>query len=284
MKTAIIAALRFSTRAYIQNAPWDWGKSTAHDLFSRHIGWRPHSATVRTRYGDLMHLTIPDAVSSTIYETGHWEPVITQYIRSGLRPGDIMIDCGSNIGYYSLVAARLVGKQGRVFAIEASPKIFTRLQANVELNSCTNVTCIHAAAARESGEISIFLADSNNLGHSTTVQSLAEKENMAFEARVKADTLERLVGSDNLRSARFVKIDVEGAELAVLTPLLDSLNRFSQRTEWLVELSPGYCAGGQADVDRIYTAFVNAGYTAYKIQNEYRADFVLHPPVRCVMC
>jgi FkbM family methyltransferase len=280
MKAAMIAALRFTTRAYIQNAPWGWGKNTAHDLFSRHVGWRPHDATVRTRYGDLMHLTIPDAVSSTIYVTGQWEPVITQYIRAGLRRGDIMVDCGSNIGYYSLVAARIVGKQGRVFAIEASPRIYTRLRANVDLNGCTNVTCIHAAAASEPGEISIFLADSNNLGHSTTVQSLAEKENMAFEARVKADTLERLVGSENLRSARFVKIDVEGAELAVLTPLLDSLHRFSPRTEWLVELSPGYSAGGQSDVNRIYNAFVDAGYTAYKIQNEYRVDFVLHPPAR----
>jgi FkbM family methyltransferase len=283
MKSAMTATLRFATRAYIQNAPWCWGKSTAYKLFNRYVGWRPHHATVRTRYGDLMRLTIPDSVSSTIYVTGQWEPLITRYIRSHLQSGDIVVDCGANIGYYSLVASRIVGKEGRVFAIEASELIYARLRTNVDLNRCTNVTCIHAAASSEPGEISIFLADSNNLGHSTTVQSLAEKEGMSFETRVKADTLEQLVGSGNLRNARFVKIDVEGAELAVLTPLLGSLDRFSTRTEWLVELSPAYSAGGQADVDRIYRAFVRAGYLAYKIENEYRPDFVLRPPTRSAL-
>jgi FkbM family methyltransferase len=282
MKTAVSEGLRFATRAYIQHAPWTLGKSSVYKLFNRYVGWRPYRATVRTKYGDLMDLTIPDSVSTTIYVTGQWEPVITQYLRSRLRTGDIVVDCGSNIGYYSLVASRIVGKQGRVFAIEASKCIYTRLTTNVDLNGYTNVTCIHAAAASEPGEISVFLAEAHNLGHSTTVQSLAEREGMEFETKVRADTLEQLVGTDNLRKARFVKIDVEGAELAVLTPLLGTLDQFSPRTEWLIELAPAYSAGGQTDVDRIYGAFLRAGYTAYKMQNEYRPDFVLRPPAHPV--
>lgn len=283
MKTAMIAALRFATRAYIQRAPWAAGKRTAYRLFNSYVGYRPYRATVRTKYGDLMDLSIPDSVSSAIYVTGRWEPVITQYVRSNLKSGDIFVDCGANIGYYSLVASRIVGPKGRVFSIEASKSIYARMLRNVELNGCTNVTAINAAASNEKGELSLYLGNKENLGHSTTVESLAKSEGLVFEDKVPADTLEQLVGAQSLRGARFIKLDVEGAECTVLAPLFDLLGGFSQQTEWLVELSPAFSAGGQKDVDRIYQAFVAAGYTAWAIQNEYRAAFLLHPPANSVL-
>jgi FkbM family methyltransferase len=210
--------------------------------------------------------------------TGHWEPVITSYIRAHLKSGDIFLDVGANIGYYSLLASRIVGHQGKVFAIEASPSIHKRLMRNVGLNRYTNIKGINAAASSKPGELSIFLADAGNLGHSTTVETLAEQEGMTFEAKVPADTLENLVGLQNLRNARFVKIDVEGHEIGVLAPLFESLDKFSLDTEWLVELSPGFGAAGQSDVDRIYGAFVAAGYTAYRIPNTYGSAFARNPP------
>jgi FkbM family methyltransferase len=225
-----------------------------------------------------MDLTVPDSVSSAIYLTGRWEPVITQYLRSRLRSGDIFVDCGANIGYYSLIASRLVGDNGLVFAVEASAQIYLSLLRNVALNACANIKCIHAAAARGPGELSIYLADPHNLGHSTTVQSLAAREGMTLEGKVRADTLERLVGGRYLRKARFIKIDVEGAELAVLTPLFGSLDRFSARTEWLVELSPSFSAGGYADTEQIFCTFRDAGYIAYRIPNESDESFLLDPP------
>jgi hypothetical protein len=68
-----------------------------------------------------------------------------------------------------------------------------------------------------------------------------------------------------------------------LAPLFDSLGQFSARTEWLIELSPDFSAGGQQDLDRVYQAFIAAGYTAYAIQNEYRAEFFLSPPDKPVL-
>jgi FkbM family methyltransferase len=283
MKAAVRAAIRFATRAYIRNAPWTAGKSAAYKVFNDYVGWRPHRATVRTRYGDLMDLSMPDAVSSIIYVTGRWEPVITQYIRANLKGGDTFVDVGANIGYYSLVASRIVGSAGQVFAIEASKSIYARMMRNFTLNGCTNVRAIHAAASSEKGELSVFLGGGQNLGHTTTVESLAKKEGLVFEDKVPADTLEQLVGRQSLRTARFIKLDVEGAECTVLAPLFDSLGQFSARTEWLIELSPDFSAGGQQDLDRVYQAFIAAGYTAYAIQNEYRAEFFLSPPDKPVL-
>jgi FkbM family methyltransferase len=227
-----------------------------------------------------MDLFMPDLLSMTIYLTGRWEPLITEYIRANLKPGDTFVDVGANIGYYSLIAARIVASAGRVFAVEASPSIHGRLLRNIELNGLHNITAIHAAASEVSGELSIFSGPVSNLGHSTTVETLAEKEGLTLESKVRADTLSALVGAENLRNARFVKIDVEGAEYSVLAPLFDSLSEFSASTEWLLELSAEFCAGGQRDVDGIFSAFISQGYRAYTIPNEYGSRFLVNPPSR----
>jgi FkbM family methyltransferase len=277
-KGLIALALRPAARVYIQRAPWRRGKRAVFDFFDKHIAWRTQHATVRTLCADLMELWMPDLVSSTIYLTGQWEPLITRYIRSNLKCGDTFIDVGANIGYYDLLASRIVASTGRVFAIEASPSIYSRLVRNIKLNACSNVTAIHAAASETRGEVSIFSGPRTNLGHSTTIAALAEKEGLKLESRVPADTLSALVGTQNLRNARFIKIDVEGAECSVLSPLFDSLGEFSPSTEWLLELSPEFSAGGQDDVERIFSAFASQGYAAYSIQNKYDAQFLLNPP------
>jgi FkbM family methyltransferase len=278
LKKAIVNVIRPAARAYIQYAPWKSGKSFVYEFFDKHIAWRTHRARVRTLGAVRMELCLPDLISSTIYLTGRWEPLITRYIRANLRRGDTFVDVGANIGYYDLIASRIVANTGRVFAIEASPSIYLRLLRNVALNHCTNITAIHAAAADGKGEVAIYHGPSSNLGHSTTVASLAKTEGLNLESTVPADTLSALVGAENLRNARFIKVDVEGAEYSVLAPLFDSLGNFSPATEWLLELSPDFCAGGQNDVNRIFSAFKAQGYRAYTIQNKYDAHFLLNPP------
>ena len=276
----IASTLRPAARAYIQYAPWRSGKSAVYDLFKTHVDGRTRRATVRTSCAGLMELWMPDLVCTTIYLTGLWEPLITRYIQANLARGDIFIDVGANIGYYGLLASRIVASTGRVFAIEASPTIYSRLVRNIELNDGGNITAIHAAASEAKGEVSIFYGPLQNLGHSTTVASLAEKEGLTLESKVPSGTLTELVGAENLRNARFIKVDVEGAEYPVLSPLFDSLNEFSASTEWLLELSADNSAGGQRDVDQIFSAFISHGYRAYVIQNKYDPQFLLNPPFK----
>lgn len=59
---------------------------------------------------------------------GEFEPVITRYVKETLKPGDVFIDIRANVGYYSLLAAKLVGPSG------ASPKIFGMLKSNLARN------------------------------------------------------------------------------------------------------------------------------------------------------
>jgi FkbM family methyltransferase len=257
---------------YIEHAPWSAGKAAAYVAFQKYVGWRPYSGIVRTRYGDLMDITLPDLLPEVICGTGNWEPAITHHILANLAAGDIFVDAGANFGWYTLLASRIVGPHGKVVAIEASPSIYRALIRNLELNRCRNVTALNAAAAGEAGELPMYYNSIGSSGRSTTVEEFARANNMQLEANVRADTLEHLVGRDVLRNARFIKIDVEGAERTVLEPLSESLQDFSEHTEWMLELIPIAREGAQADVDFIYEAFVKAGYACYLIPGGYRPE------------
>ncbi|HEV2703840.1 MAG TPA: FkbM family methyltransferase [Steroidobacteraceae bacterium] len=263
------AALRVMLRTYVRYAPWDAFKAAAYRMFERYVAWQPHSAVTRTQYGFRMRTQITDLLSCAIYLTGRWEPFLTTYIRSRLRPGDVFVDVGANIGYYSLLASRLVGSSGRVYSIEASTSNHAALLENIGLNHRNNIVAINAAAAATAGEVVIWQADERNLGHNTTVATLATAEGMKPEASVRGDTVDQLVGPDVFRRARIVKVDVEGAERSVLTPLLGCPTALGDDTEWLIELTPDYLQHGQRDAEWIFNSFTALGYTAYVVPNSY---------------
>jgi hypothetical protein len=71
------------------------------------------------------------------------------FFRRCLRAGDTVVDVGANVGALTLTAAALVGRRGMVWSVEADPRLFRYLAANVALNGFTNVCAIHAAAGAE---------------------------------------------------------------------------------------------------------------------------------------
>lgn len=124
-------------RQYIRHFPLQTGKTFVYkQLMIRRLGvrWRRVSATVTTIDGASMEIALPDLIQSRIYFFGVWEPAISAFVRSRLEPGDSFIDVGANIGYYTVLASRRVGPSGSVYAVEASPKICSRLRRNVALN------------------------------------------------------------------------------------------------------------------------------------------------------
>lgn len=94
---------------------------------------------------------------------------MTQWLKRRLRPGDTYIDVGANVGYFSLLAAQLVGEKGRVVAIEASPTFHARILRHAELNDCHHLRAVNAAVADERKTVTLILASSNNMGAASIV-------------------------------------------------------------------------------------------------------------------
>ena len=242
-------------------------------IFDQYLGWRHVEMTARTWFGASMHARFPDRIQSTIFLTGCWEPGVTEVIADGLAPGDVFIDIGANVGYYSLLAASRVGTEGMVYAVEASPAIFAMLASNVERNRCRNVASVNCAVSNTSGECDIYMAPDRNLGHSTIIASVAAADGHSLEARVRCAPLSELVPRDELLRARFIKIDIEGAERLALEGIAPLMNSFDARTEWLVELSTTFSPNGSSDVEWIFDLFTSTGYRAYAVANDYTEDF-----------
>ncbi len=121
------------------------------------------------------------------------------------RAGDCVYDIGANVGFYSLLAARLVGPTGRVIAIEPLPRNLEDLRRHLVLNHVSNVTVVAAAVMDRDGTVRMH------------VPSPSEAYvDAAGSGDVRAVRLDDLVYRDGYPSPNLLKIDVEGAELPVL--------------------------------------------------------------------
>jgi len=239
-------------------------------IFKRLVRWQKLEMRSTTAFGAIMYLSLPDSIQTCIFLTGCWEPTITKIVSTSLQAGDIFIDVGANVGYYTLLASLLVGGNGKVYAIEASPSIFSRLKKNISANNLNNVQLFNMAVSNAQGKIWIWTAPKGNLGHSTIVESVAATDGHHREAEVSCNTMGALISLADLLAARMIKIDIEGAERLAIEGVLPHLREFSERTEWLIELSPAFCPGGPKDTDWIFNIFIDAGYSAYKIENSYK--------------
>ncbi len=104
-------------------------------------------------------------VSPMLLRDGYFEPYETTLIESVVKPGDVVLDIGANIGYYTLIFARLVGEQGRVYAFEPDPTNFQLLKKNIRANGYHNVVFINKAVAEVSEPLSLYLCPDNKGDH-----------------------------------------------------------------------------------------------------------------------
>jgi FkbM family methyltransferase len=139
----------------------------------------------------------------------------TAAMQRELTPGDVFFDIGANVGYYSILASRLVGETGIVVACEPLARNISNLERHVTLNRATNVKVLAFACSNENSITSF------SLGHNTATGHIGANGN-ASSILVPTITLDTLAKKMNVRP-NVIKIDVEGAEMAVLEGAQDIL-------------------------------------------------------------
>ena len=222
---------------------------------------------VPTIFGAKVAGSTKDLIQRHLFYFGVWEPNLTSFLSRRLRQGDVFVDVGANIGYFSLLASRLVGREGKVIAIEASPNIFAMLSDNLTRNHTTNVEATNLAIADVHGTTKLFLGSESNIGQTGTVSRPGSR----YECDVPTAPLDGVLGTDAGR-VRFVKVDVEGAEWPVLQGMRELLRYGAPGLEVFVELTPKSLRACGKSVDDVLAMFADCGFLPYTIENDYSAE------------
>lgn len=133
-----------------------------------------------------------------------YEPELLPWLAL-LRPGQVVVDIGANIGVFSLRASRKVGARGRVISFEPIPQTCALLRKNARLNYCNNMTVLEKAVGDAVGKIKIRTS-----GHLSSA-SIANP-GFAYESEVELTTLDEEFRRLGLSSVDAIKMDIEGAE------------------------------------------------------------------------
>ncbi len=173
--------------------------------------------TKRIRYamrgGMWMRLDLHDQISRMIYFLGSHESEETQIIKRIIQPNWIVLDIGAHIGFYTLLAARLIDRDlGHIYAFEPNPGTFEILTHHIKINGLAHVTAYNMAIGTSVGRIEFFLGPSRNTG----MASMFPRETRYGKTTTRVTTLDRFVNTNNLRSINLIKMDVEGAEFEIL--------------------------------------------------------------------
>ncbi len=164
-------------------------------------------------FGSQFFLDTSDYLQRQMY-AGAFERLETRLVRRVLRPGMTFVDVGANVGYYTALAAQLVGPKGSVYAFEPSDYAYPRLTGMIEKSGLTCVRPIKCGLADVAGERFLYGAvkeGSSGLRTATMVPSDDPQR-----ALVPIETLDRMAEQFGIRQIDMMKIDVDGLEPLVL--------------------------------------------------------------------
>lgn len=164
---------------------------------------------------------------------GSFEVAELAFVHRYLRAGMVMLDIGAHHGLYTLLASRSVGSTGRVIAFEPSPRERIFLKLHIFLNRCNNVAVERFALGESKSKSTLFVVESGETWcNSLRVPDVTDP---VRQIRVAVRPLDAVLDRRRVRHVDFIKVDAEGAELAILRGA-DKLLRNRPRPVLLVEV------------------------------------------------
>ncbi len=225
----LLGALGFLSR----RTPYFRGKwRVTGFIFQRWLLRSRRQQTIKLARGMRINCKLWDEVQNAIWWNGpNYERKESKFIRRYLKPGMVFFDVGSNVGYYTLLAAPIVGKHGKVHAFEPVSEQHADLRANVERNNLQNVVPERLIITDRAGTMEINLGAEDNAG--TASVNLVYRESRPTE-RVDCTTLDDYLRARGVTRLDVLKIDVEGHEPFVLRGMTETLR--TRRPLLLVEV------------------------------------------------
>lgn len=158
------------------------------------------------------------------YHLGLYEPQLTHYLQRHLRPNDTYWDLGAHAGYHAICAARIVGPQGCVIAVEPDPEIAAIMHEQIDLNELPNIIVLPEAVSDTVGAVTFMRSDLDS--RTSAIAGIGGERGTAAPLEVPTTTIDTL--SEQYPAPHILKMDIEGAEIFALPGgerLLSSSNK-----------------------------------------------------------
>ncbi|HVM06680.1 MAG TPA: FkbM family methyltransferase [Acidimicrobiales bacterium] len=231
----------------------------------RRLGATPSSVTVRGGVGE--GLAMGTAHSSADYADGTNELPVQEVVRDSLAPGGVFYDVGANVGFFGLIAARIVGRAGAVYAFEPLPHVAAEARANADRNRLANVEVLEVAAGDREGTASLVLTRHPG---GATLSEADVGDDAVGRVTVRTVRLDDLVAAGTIRPPDAVKIDVEGVELEVIDGLRRTIAEC--RPVIVCELDAATRARADEKVRGAAEALSGLGYDVRRLPSSYEGS------------
>lgn len=191
---------------------------------------------------------------------GSHENFETDIVKKIIKKGDIVIDIGSNIGYYTLIFAKLVGDTGKIYAFEPDQTNFSLLKKNVEINGYQNVMLENKIVANSNSQMSLFL-DKENLGAHSIIP-----HDDALQVKVDSVKLDDYLKGFN-EKINFIKMDIEGGEAEALKGMVTILQN-SNELKIMSEFNPPLLKKFGLEHEEYIRTFQKFGFDVFHIDSK----------------
>jgi FkbM family methyltransferase len=177
--------------------------------------------------GEKRYLSLLANSFQTFYKTGRlgrdYQDIY--FLKNLVRPGDVCVDIGAHLGYFTLEMSRLAGASGHVYAIEPMSKFFNTLKKMTENKGLKNITLYQYAMGGEAEWVEMGIPKVNNVKKFAYARV---KQSATFLEYVESEQVKNVYGDElfrNLPKIDFIKCDVEGLELAVFRSFIKIIGK-----------------------------------------------------------
>jgi FkbM family methyltransferase len=206
---------------YLRRFPLRDGKEFFYRQFHQKLAPPKGWLTLRLARGFTLHLNLADPVQRQLFFFGDYdERREADLITRVFDPGEVFWDVGANLGYFTLLAAARLNHTGQVVAFEPGPSAYACLTGNISHNPFTNILTFPVAATDREGDAVLYSVAGQADGRANLFRPGADQ---AERSPVRTVTLDSWRKTHALIGPDFIKMDVEGAELAALTGARETL-------------------------------------------------------------
>jgi FkbM family methyltransferase len=242
----------------------NYGIQSLKYFFHRRVLFRRFLDVSDTVFNLKLRISIPDAMGRQIFKRGSLYPAHINFFKQiPFEKGDVVLDIGANIGWYSLALAKNISSDITFFAFEPEPLNFSLLQQNQAQNKTTNLILENKAISDKTGHSILFLYHPKNSGrHSLLDINPQTKKSVSVETTRLDDFLSNK--KIDVQRVKFIKIDIEGYEFFALKSGIELMKVLPYM---FIEFSPASIRKGGQDPAEFIAWLQELNFSFYNINS-----------------